>query len=119
MERVYVILRHEHLYDELGPLLITSGGLPDNITDVQRSLGGVKVILSTLSMLSNPRLFQCGLVSILLPPTALIVDEASQIPIGDYLPALSKFGKTLRRICFVGDHEQCVYSLSGNSDYGC
>jgi hypothetical protein len=60
------------------------------------------VILCTLSMLSSlrPQLVQ------IVPVETLIVDEASQIPIGDYLYAFHAFALTLRRACFIGDDKQ-------------
>jgi hypothetical protein len=73
---------------------------------MERKLGGARVILSTLTMLSNQRLVECGLTRQLLKPTILIVDEASQIPLADYLPSFDMFKKTIKRICFVGDHKQ-------------
>lgn len=73
---------------------------------MERKLGGARVVLSTLTTLSNQRLASCGLTTKLLQPTILIVDEASQIPLADYLPSFSMFSKTIKRICFVGDHKQ-------------
>lgn len=42
----------------------------------------------------------------LVPVETLIVDEASQIPLGDYLYAFHTFASTLRRVCFIGDDKQ-------------
>lgn len=50
----------------------------------QRMLGGSTVILSTLGMLSNPTLHDNRLFT-LVPFERIIVDEASQINIFDYL----------------------------------
>jgi len=42
-----------------------------------------------------------------IPLQTLVVDEASQIEIGDYVPIFSSFGHILRKICFIGDDKQC------------
>lgn len=56
-------------------------------------------------MFSNPRLVSGGFTQ-LVPVEAVIVDEASQIEVGDYLPLLDKFGKTIKKIAFIGDDKQ-------------
>ena len=56
-------------------------------------------------MLSNTRLKDSGLQK-LIPMDVLIVDEASQIELGDYLGPLHDFKTVLRRIVFVGDDKQ-------------
>jgi hypothetical protein len=41
-----------------------------------------------------------------------VIDEASQIEIGQYLPLFEFFGDNLRKLCFIGDEQQCaVFSL--------
>lgn len=50
------------------------------------------------------------------PIKVLIVDEASQIEIGNYIPVFSNFSGTLRKACFIGDDKQCQYFL-GLSPY--
>jgi regulator of nonsense transcripts 1 len=44
------------------------------------------------------------------PLNTLVVDEASQIHVGDYIPVFynKKYG-TLRKACFIGDDKQCKY----------
>jgi superfamily I DNA and/or RNA helicase len=42
------------------------------------------------------------------PIELVVVDEASQIEIGDYLPMLFRF-KTLQKIIFIGDDKQRSY----------
>lgn len=98
--------RHEHLYERIQQRVIRSSQLPEDPRTLSRKLGGARVILCTLSMLANTRLIELGLTSKLLRPTTLIVDEASQIALCDYLPSLNHFHRTIRRICFVGDHKQ-------------
>jgi len=72
------------------------------------ALGGSRVILCTLSMMSSGRILKSGF-SELVPVETLIVDEASQIEIGDYLIPLSRFHNTLQKIIFIGDDKQCMY----------
>jgi superfamily I DNA and/or RNA helicase len=69
-------------------------------------LQGVKVILCTLSMLSNTRITVFTKVN---PLHTLVVDEASQIEIGDYIPVFSAFKNSLRKVCFIGDDKQCKF----------
>jgi regulator of nonsense transcripts 1 len=45
---------------------------------------GVTLVLSTLSMLSNPKLDENGLFN-LIPMRSLIVDEASQIDVFEFM----------------------------------
>lgn len=54
------------------------------VVAVERLLGGSCIILSTLSMLSNPVLDQAGIFRV-VPVEHLVVDEASQIKIEDFL----------------------------------
>jgi AAA domain len=66
-------------------------------------------MLCTLSMLSNQRLHAGGFTQ-LVPVNTVIVDEASQIEVGDYLPLLSRFRSTLRKVVFIGDDKQRMLS---------
>lgn len=68
--------RHEHLYEKINPNLIRSDNFPDNTVAAERLLLGSKVILCTLSMLSNP---QISTITRLVPLQTVIVDEASQV----------------------------------------
>ncbi|KAJ7274279.1 P-loop containing nucleoside triphosphate hydrolase protein [Mycena haematopus] len=95
---------HEHLYEKINPNLIRSDKLTDDIVAIDRRLLGSKVILCTLSMLSNPRI---SAVTHIVPIQTVIVDEASQVQIGDYLPMVSLFSTTLRKLVFIGDDKQC------------
>jgi hypothetical protein len=45
---------------------------------------GITVVLCTLSMLSNPKLVDCGLFDI-LPVNSLVIDEASQIDVFEFM----------------------------------
>ncbi|KAI5984129.1 AAA domain-containing protein [Pisolithus marmoratus] len=40
------------------------------------------------------------------PVDILIFDEGSQIEVGNYVPVLYRFGRTLSKIAFIGDHKQ-------------
>ncbi|KAI0956190.1 hypothetical protein AcV7_006651 [Taiwanofungus camphoratus] len=96
---------HEHLYESIETNVIRSDEFADNLVGTSRLLLGSRVILCTLSMLSHPRLMASGF-SRLVPIKTVIVDEASQIELGDYLPLLSKFGKNIRKLAFIGDNKQ-------------
>ncbi|KAI0341058.1 P-loop containing nucleoside triphosphate hydrolase protein [Trametopsis cervina] len=97
---------HEHLYKEaLEERLIRSSDFKDDILDTQTLLKGSKVILCTLSMISNPRIRTSGFDR-LVPVETVIVDEASQIEVGDYLPLLAQFQQTIKKLAFIGDDKQ-------------
>lgn len=66
---------------------------------------GARVILCTISMLSAYRIVDCGFTKV-VPVQTVIIDEASQIEVGDYLPVLARFRTTLRKIVFIGDDKQ-------------
>ncbi|TFK33237.1 P-loop containing nucleoside triphosphate hydrolase protein, partial [Crucibulum laeve] len=90
---------HEHLYTELKNNLIRS----DKFFSISpEALGDCQVVLCTLSMLSNGNINK---FTSHIPLNTLIVDEASQIEIGDYISVFSRF-KTLRKACFIGDDKQ-------------
>jgi superfamily I DNA and/or RNA helicase len=54
-------------------------------------------------MLSNKRLAPFTRV---VPIETLIVDEASQIEVGDYIPVLHRYQATLQKMVFIGDDKQ-------------
>jgi hypothetical protein len=56
-------------------------------------------------MISNPKLQRVGITQV-VPVVNVIIDEASQIEVGQYVPLFKTFGKSLRKICFVGDDKQ-------------
>nr|GAT55280.1 predicted protein [Mycena chlorophos] len=94
---------HEHLYKKIEPLLIRSDKMPDDSVGMQQLLAGATTILCTLSMLSNSRF---GLVTRVVPVETMVVDEASQIEIGDYVSPISLFSTTLTKMVFIGDDKQ-------------
>jgi hypothetical protein len=95
-------LRHEHLYGKIRENIIVSDIKSD---DLREKLQGTQVILCTLSMISNQRLQKVA--TQMVPIINVIVDEASQIEVGQYMPLFKSFGETLREVCFVGDDKQC------------
>lgn len=60
-------------------------------------------------MLSNTNI---GKFTSKVPIKTLVIDEASQIEIGDYIPVLTKFNGSLRKLCFIGDDKQCMFLSS-------
>ncbi|PCH42406.1 nucleoside triphosphate hydrolase protein [Wolfiporia cocos MD-104 SS10] len=98
---------HEHLYTtiERNGNVIRSDEIGQDPTGTARLLLDSKVILCTLAMVSNHRIKTAGFMR-LVPITTVIVDEASQIELGCYLPLLCDFGHTIRRIAFIGDDKQ-------------
>lgn len=72
---------------------------------IPETFAGIKVILCTLAMLTGPPLTRVELHK-LLPPHSLIIDEASQITMSDFLPAMYLLGEHIRRLGFVGDPKQ-------------
>jgi regulator of nonsense transcripts 1 len=68
---------------------------------------GCKVMLCTLSMLSNHFIRKFTSQN---PMKTLVVDEASQIEVGNYVSIFSDFHSTLRKAIFIGDDKQCDFS---------
>ncbi|KAF9451887.1 hypothetical protein P691DRAFT_294664 [Macrolepiota fuliginosa MF-IS2] len=90
---------HDHLYSDVNRNVIRS----DEFTTLgPNQTRGIKVYLCTLSMLAHPllRIFvsKC-------PLNTLIVDEASQIHVADYVSIFYKYS-SLRKACFIGDDKQ-------------
>lgn len=103
-----VVYRHEHLYgDQIQEHLIISDKF--NIETGRAKLQGISVVLCTLSMLSN---YKITLFTKQIPLKTLVVDEASQIEVGDYISVFSSFKTTLRKVCFIGDDKQCRFYFS-------
>jgi len=92
--------------------MIESGNFKHDAHENERMLLGSRVILCTISMLSTDRLMQLGFTKI-VPVQTVIVDEASQIDAGDYLPILAKYKTTLRKVIFIGDDKQCMCGGEG------
>lgn len=94
---------HEHLYEKLAPCVIRSDSFRNGRVGASRQLCGARVILCTLSMLSNDHIAPYVQVN---PVDILIFDEGSQIEVGNYVPVLYRFGGTLSKIAFIGDCKQ-------------
>ncbi|KAG2071019.1 P-loop containing nucleoside triphosphate hydrolase protein [Suillus decipiens] len=94
---------HEHLYERLEHCFIRSDMFGGGPVAVSRLLLDTRVILCTLSMLSNPRIEE---FTRQVPVQTVIFDEASQIEVGDYLPLLQRFQHSLQKMVFIGDDKQ-------------
>ncbi|KXN88608.1 ATP-dependent helicase upf1 [Leucoagaricus sp. SymC.cos] len=94
---------HEELYEEIIPNVIRSDDFPSDRVVTERLLRGSRVILCTLSMLSNDRI---SCFTRLVPPSLFIFDEASQIEVGSYIPVLYRYQRTMRKLVFIGDDKQ-------------
>ncbi|KIK41898.1 hypothetical protein CY34DRAFT_178839 [Suillus luteus UH-Slu-Lm8-n1] len=100
---------HEHLYERLEHCFIRSdyfGGGPVAVSRLlinEHTDKHTRVILCTLSMLSNPRIEE---FTRQVPVQTVIFDEASQIEVGDYLPLLHRFQHSLQKMVFIGDDKQ-------------
>ncbi|KAG1747232.1 P-loop containing nucleoside triphosphate hydrolase protein [Suillus paluster] len=94
---------HEHLYARIRANIIIS---EDFATPglLQKHLYNCPVILCTLSMLSS-YMFRKNGGFIAAPLRMLVIDEASQIEIGDYIPLFTSH-TTIRKVCFIGDDKQ-------------
>lgn len=94
--------RHEHIYKQIERNTIRTDTLPKP-SALKKVLQGSQVILCTLSMISNPKLRELTQV---VPIINVVIDEASQIEISQYVPLFKTFGRTLRNLCFIGDDKQ-------------
>ncbi|GLB40322.1 putative AAA domain containing protein [Lyophyllum shimeji] len=91
---------HEHIYTKVQDNIIRS----DQFFKIKpHAIKDCKVMLCTLSMLSNMFITKFTSQN---PMKILIVDEASQIEIGDYISILSTSSSNLRKACFIGDDKQ-------------
>ncbi|KAI0090550.1 P-loop containing nucleoside triphosphate hydrolase protein [Irpex rosettiformis] len=97
---------HEHLYVEIQENLIRADDLSQfkDAYETERSLLGSRIILCTLSTLSNPVLNSCHMFKN-MPVEKLVVDEASQINVFEYMHLFHKF-EDLEKVCFFGDPKQ-------------
>ncbi|THH13051.1 hypothetical protein EW146_g7128 [Bondarzewia mesenterica] len=95
---------HEHLYLDIARNIIPSDQFPRFRSALSILLDGSQVILCTLSMVSSARFRDAGFTKA-VPLTTLIIDEASQIQVGDFVHAFTAFD-TIRKVCFIGDDKQ-------------
>jgi hypothetical protein len=98
--------------------VIESGDFKKTAHENARLVLGSRVILCTISMLSTHRVMQCGFTKI-VPVQTVIIDEASQIEVGGYLPILAKYQTTLRKMIFIGDDKQRRCEGEGGYNRGC
>ncbi|KAK0476950.1 P-loop containing nucleoside triphosphate hydrolase protein [Armillaria novae-zelandiae] len=97
---------HQHIYTGIKHKLFHVDMLPNIGQKRQRKIiRRCSIILSTLSMLSNPALNERGMFD-LVPPRTLVVDEASQINVFEYMHLFFKFRKEMTQVCFFGDPKQ-------------
>ncbi|KAJ7648216.1 P-loop containing nucleoside triphosphate hydrolase protein [Mycena polygramma] len=96
---------HEHIYGSIEDFLIRTDELIGDERGILHMLNGARIILSTLSTLSNPGLDQVGIFP-LVPVERLVIDEASQINAFDFMHVFYKYQKSLEKICFFGDPMQ-------------
>ncbi|KAJ3710028.1 P-loop containing nucleoside triphosphate hydrolase protein [Lentinula raphanica] len=106
VSKEFYIEWHEHIYETIpGNCLIRSDELPKEPLAMSRLLGGSKVILSTLGLLSNAALKNSGVFNI-VPLERLVIDEASQINVFEYMTIFHNFRQCLGKVCFFGDPKQ-------------
>ncbi|KAG8984717.1 Small subunit (SSU) processome component, partial [Tulasnella sp. 427] len=73
--------------------------------ELRQQMGNITFVLCTISMLFSPVFEKIGLFR-MIPMERLVVDEASQIFVGDYLALFYKFRETLAKVCWFGDPRQ-------------
>ncbi|KAI5892948.1 uncharacterized protein SCHCODRAFT_02502284 [Schizophyllum commune H4-8] len=94
---------HEHLYHQIEERLIRSDMFPETTIAASRMVLGARVMLCTLSCLSVDRIQS---ITKVVPLQTVLVDEASQIEVGDFVPMIHQYRETLQKIVFIGDDKQ-------------
>ncbi|KAI5989422.1 P-loop containing nucleoside triphosphate hydrolase protein [Pisolithus orientalis] len=94
---------HEHLYANIRANIIVSDEFADK-SALCGQLAGCPVVLCTLSMLSSNALHYSGVFRVVQLQT-VVVDEASQIEVGSYIPLFTTT-TTIRKVIFIGDDKQ-------------
>lgn len=79
--------RHEHIYAEVERHLIRTDELPNTPREMELLFYGTRIVLCTLSTISNPSLQDKKLFRI-VPMDMLVIDEASQIGVLEYLVSI-------------------------------
>ncbi|KAI0661728.1 P-loop containing nucleoside triphosphate hydrolase protein [Cubamyces menziesii] len=90
---------HEHLYKDINKNIITSREFKSKIKGLQ----DIPVMLCTLSMLSNTLIHKFTTPN---PIKIMVVDEASQITLGNYVAPFNAFSNTIHKVL------QCTDFLS-------
>ena len=94
--------RHESLYELIEDKLIRSDEFPATTRELKMMMGDACVILSTVSMLSNPKLHQLRMFTDVMPVERLVIDEASQINVFEFMVRISRFVMTVHgRVVYV------------------
>ncbi|KAI0251231.1 P-loop containing nucleoside triphosphate hydrolase protein [Lactifluus subvellereus] len=96
---------HEELYSGIEDVVIRTDRIPKGVQDVATLFSGITLVLCTLCTLSNPKLDECGLLD-LIPMRSLVIDEASQIDVFEFMHLFYKFSEVLMKVCFFGDPKQ-------------
>ncbi|KAG8932861.1 hypothetical protein FRC02_000422 [Tulasnella sp. 418] len=97
---------HEHIYYEtLSDKLVRFDDISERHRHADILFSDVHIVLCTISMLSNPGLHLKGITKH-VPVTRVIIDEASQIYVGQYMHLLHNYRKDLVKISFFGDPKQ-------------
>ncbi|KAJ7734738.1 P-loop containing nucleoside triphosphate hydrolase protein [Mycena maculata] len=93
---------HGHLYEGIKEYFISS---KDFSKIPAASIKGCQVMVRICIFihLSNPLPYK---FTKQVPVHTIVVDEASQIEIGDYIPVFISFSSTLQKMCFIGDPKQ-------------
>ncbi|KAH9903023.1 P-loop containing nucleoside triphosphate hydrolase protein [Cubamyces lactineus] len=90
---------HEHLYKDINKNIITSREFKGKIKGLQ----DIPVMLCTLSMLAHPLIYKFTKPN---PVKIMVVDEASQITLGNYVAPFNMFSNTIHKVCMIGDDKQ-------------
>lgn len=75
------------MYERIESSTLRADEVPNRVEELRRVLEGTRIVLSTLSMLSNPAFDQNGMF-LVAPVERIVVDEASQINVFDYMVAI-------------------------------
>ncbi|CDO73717.1 hypothetical protein BN946_scf185015.g45 [Trametes cinnabarina] len=100
---------HDHLYRPLTKNVISTFEFKRASQQIQ----DIPVILCTLSMLSHPKLH---IFTTANPITTMVVDEASQITLGNYVAPLQKFSHTIRKVYLINIISVPPYGADSNED---
>ncbi|KAI0331917.1 P-loop containing nucleoside triphosphate hydrolase protein [Cubamyces sp. BRFM 1775] len=89
---------HEHLYKDINKNIVTSKEFKRI-----KGLQDIPVMLCTLSMLAHPLINKFTTPN---PIKIMVVDEASQITLGNYVAPFNHFSNTIHKVCMIGDDKQ-------------
>ncbi|KAF8263895.1 P-loop containing nucleoside triphosphate hydrolase protein [Lactarius quietus] len=81
---------HEHLYKKIEKFMIRTDKLREK--NSLKKIEGAHVILCTLDTITSPALRDFGFTKV-VPVNSVVIDEASQIEVGQYLPLFEFFGE--------------------------